>query len=141
MAVSPNSELGGWSPAGLKFGAVDFNRFHLPAPLSRGHTYHDFVAHLDEILATVRRITHEYQCALRTHRQSATPSSKQNIYQPGDLVLWNPKEYSHAFRTSKLAPKLLGPYIVLTQSNNDVTWDGVQFQEQYSRYYIGKYPY
>ena len=121
MAVSPNSELGGLSPAELKFGTVDFNRFHLPAPLSPGHNYHDFVAHLDTNLATVRRITHEYQCALRTQRQSATPSSHQNAYQPGDLVLWNPKEHPHAFRTSKLAPKLLGPYKVLSQTNNDVT--------------------
>ena len=121
MAVSPNSELGGLSPAELKFGTVDFHRFHLPASLSPGHSYHDIVAHLDENLATVRRITHEYQCALRTQRQRATPSSKQNMYQPGDLVLWNPKEHAHAFRTSKLAPKLLGPYTVLTQTNNNVT--------------------
>ena len=121
MAISPNSELGGLSPAELNFGTVDFHRFRLPEPLSPGHSYGDFVAQLDHNLATVRSITHDHQCALRTHRQKPTPHALQNVYQPGDLVLWNPKEHSHSFRTSKLAPKLLGPYTVVRQRHNDVT--------------------
>ena len=40
--------------------------------------------------------------------------------QPGDYVLWNPKEHPHALRSSKLAPKLLGPYLVNQQLGNDV---------------------
>ena len=43
-----------------------------------------------------------------------------NHYQPGDFILWNPREHAHSFRTSKLAPKLLGPYIVQSQKVNDI---------------------
>ena len=131
MAVSPNTELGGLSPAELKFGTSDYHRFRLPQPLSPGHDYHDFVARLDQNLATVRSITDEYQCAVRTKRQAPTPPSTQNKYQTGDLVLWNPKEHPHAFRSSKLAPKLLGPYTVQHQVGNDVQCTHCHLQTQH----------
>ena len=131
MAVSPNTELGGLSPAELKFGTTDYHRFRLPQPLSPGHDYHDFVARLDQNLATVRSITDEYQCAVRTKRQAPTPPSTQNQYQTGDLVLWNPKEHPHAFRSSKLAPKLLGPYTVQHQVGNDVQCTHCHLQTQH----------
>ena len=118
MATMPNSELGGLSPAALKFGTLDIPHFDLPKPLTPGHTYCDFVTRLDNNLATVRSITHTYQESIRKARQSL--SSVTNSYQKGDLVLWNPKEHPHSFRSSKLAPKLLGPYEVLSQSKNDV---------------------
>lgn len=120
LAVSPNAELGGLSPAELKFGTADFHRFKLPEPLSPGHGYGDFVSRLDRNLSTVRSITHNFQCALRMQRQLPTPHENQNKYQSGDLVLWNPKEHAHSFRSSKLAPKLLGPYAVQQQHGNDV---------------------
>ena len=89
LATTPNSELGGLSPAELKFGTIDYQRFSLPRPLPPGHSYHDYVARLDEILATIRSVTSEYQ------RQAATPSNLQNQYQAGDLVLRNPKQNPH----------------------------------------------
>jgi hypothetical protein len=120
LAVTPNAELGGLSPAELKFGTLDYQRFNLPQPLPPGHNYHELVARLDDNLATVRSITDEFQCSLRTQRQAPTPPHHQNKYQPGDYVLWNPKEHPHALSSSKLAPKLLGPYAVHSQLRNDV---------------------
>ena len=110
LAVTPKAELGGLSPAELKFGTVDYKCFHLPKPLPPGHNYHEFVTRLDNHLATVRSITNDFQCSQRTKRQAPAPTSHQNRYQPRGLVLWNPKEHPHALRSSKLAPKLLGPY-------------------------------
>jgi hypothetical protein len=121
LAVTPNSELGGLSPAELKFGTLDYKRFKLPHPLPPGHSYHELVAQLDRNLATVRSVTTAFQLSLRNKRQAPTPQNQQNLYQDGDLVLWNPKEHAHSFRSSKLAPKLLGPYVVHSQLGNDVS--------------------
>ena len=117
MATSPNAELGGLSPAELKFGTADFARFNLPPPLAPGHNYGELVQQLDSNLAIVRSITHTYQEELRNTRHSLNP---HHTYQPGDYILWNPREHVHSFRTSKLAPKLLGPYEVLSQHVNDI---------------------
>ena len=43
-----------------------------------------------------------------------------NLYQPGYLILWNPREHVNSFRSSKLTPKLLGPYSVISQERNDI---------------------
>lgn len=51
-------------------------------------------------------------------RRKTTP--QQNQYKPGDLILWNPKENVFSFRSSKLAPKLHGPYTVISQHKNDI---------------------
>ena len=55
---------------------------------------------------------------MRSNRRKTTPT--QNVYSPGDLILWNPRENVFSFRSSKLAPKLLGPYKVISQSKNDI---------------------
>ena len=65
-----NAEPGGLSPAELKFGTQDYQRFQLPQPLPPGHSYHELVAQLDHNLATVRSITSDFQMSLRTDRKS-----------------------------------------------------------------------
>jgi hypothetical protein len=117
MMTLPSTEIGGLSPAELKFGTRDHSRFQLPP----GHTYGDLVFALDRNLAIVRSITPAYQDSLRQHRQSHSPPDSHNRFQPGDFVLWNPLETPHSFRSSKLSPKLLGPYEVIEQIKNDVT--------------------
>ena len=62
-----------------------------------------------------------YQLELRERRQQLHPQLWQNIYQPGDMILWNPKENAHSFRSTKLASKLLGPYVVIQQLANDIS--------------------
>jgi hypothetical protein len=125
LATLPNSELGGLSPAELKFGTLDFKRFQLPPPLVPGTPYSSLVHQLNTNLATVRSITAQFQTELRQARQSPAPANHQNKFQAGDLILWNPRENTHSFRSSKLAPKLLGPYKVLSQNNNDISCEHI----------------
>jgi RNase H-like domain found in reverse transcriptase/Chromo (CHRromatin Organisation MOdifier) domain len=120
LATTPNSELGGLTPAELKFGTTAYARFSLPAPLPPGSPYHDLVQSLNNNLQVVRSISTAFQLSLRETRQAPTTLATQNQYQPGDYVLWNPRETPTSLRSSKLAPKLLGPYQVLSQTANDV---------------------
>ena len=53
----PNAEIGGVTPAELKYGIRDRARFQLPPPLSPGHSYGDLVIALDRNLSVVRSIT------------------------------------------------------------------------------------
>jgi hypothetical protein len=119
MMTMPNEEIGGVTPAELKYGSRDHARFQLPPPLSPGHSYGDLVIALDRNLAVVRSITSSYQQTLRHQRLAKTPL--HNKYQPGDYLLWNPLETPQSFRSSKLSPKLLGPYEVIKQTKNDIT--------------------
>ena len=68
LSTAPNGELGGLSPAELKFGTTDYHRLNLPLPLVPGHNYCEFVKQLDHNLATVRAITTAFQQSLRTKR-------------------------------------------------------------------------
>ena len=130
LATSPNTELGGISPAELKFGTTDYKRFSLPVQLVPDNNYGDLVNQLDHNLATVRNITPNYQQSLRVSRQD--PTSSRNTYQPGDLILWNPRENPMSFRSTKLAPKLLGPYIVYQQLRNTIICRHTQFDTEHS---------
>ena len=118
LATSPNAELGGLSPAELKFGTADLARFNLPPSLLPGANYSVIVQRLNENLAIVRSITNSFQEKLRSQRTKA--HFPHNQFQPGDKILWNPREQPTSLRSSKLSPKLLGPYIVILQTKNDV---------------------
>lgn len=72
-------ELGGLSPAELKFGTTDYHRFHLPLLLVPGHNYGDLVQQLDQNLATVRTISATHQNFLHNIRRKSATS--QNISQ------------------------------------------------------------
>ena len=122
-ATSPNAELGGISPAELKFGTTDLARFKLPPPLLPGADYSDIIHRLNDNLAIVRSITNSFQEKLRSQR--TTTHFPQNQFQPGDKILWNPREQPTSLRSTKLAPKLLGPYTVILQTKNDVLCEHV----------------
>jgi hypothetical protein len=70
-------------------------------------------------MRVIREISSKYQIDLRNKR--ITESELQNKYQPGDLILFNPKENPYALRESKMSPKFLGPYQVISQHRNDIT--------------------
>ena len=132
LCTTPNSELGGFSPAELKFGTTDYHRFNLPPPLPPGHSYGEYVNRLDKNLATIRAITAQYQLELRRKRQAPTPQHLQNTYQPGDFILWNPKEIKSSFRASKLSPSLLGPYTVTKQEGSNISCYHNQLDTQHT---------
>jgi hypothetical protein len=118
LATTPNSELGGLSPAELKFGTDDYKRFQLPLPLTPGNNYAELINQLNTNLSIVRSITDNYQLQLRSQRTHT--NNAQNTFQPGDFILWNPRELPTSLRSSKLAPKLLGPFQVIKQDKNNV---------------------
>ena len=95
----------------------------MPQQLVPGHHYSQVVQQLDKI-PTVRSISTAYQLSLREKRQKST--AVRNTFQRDDLILWNPRKHAHSFRSSKLAPKLLGPYIVHTQLGIDITCRRIQ---------------
>ena len=123
LATFQNDELGGLSPIELKFGTRALEHFMLPPPLVPGHDYTTLVQQLDANLAVVRSATSAFQATLRSRRHTTTPS--QNQFSPGDVILWNPIEKALSFRSSKLAPKLLGPYRVISQHKNDISCEHV----------------
>ena len=130
LTTSPNTELGGISPAELKFGTIDYKRFSLPVQLVPGNNYGDLVNQLDHNFAAVRNITANYQQSLRVPRQD--PTSSRNTYQPGNLILWNPRENQMYFLSTKLATKLLGPYIVHQQLRNTVICRHILYDTEHS---------
>jgi RNase H-like domain found in reverse transcriptase/Chromo (CHRromatin Organisation MOdifier) domain len=120
LATTPNAELGGFTPAELKFGTTALARFNLPDTLPPGAPSSDLIHALNRNLQVVRSISTAYQLSMRRQRTAPTTLATQNTFQPGDYVLWNPKETPTSLRSSKLAPKLLGPYSVIRQTANDV---------------------
>jgi len=71
---------------------------------------------LDQNLAEIRDIFKTAQETLAQQRLIVTPPERQNVYSPGDFVL-----YKVPHRNTKLSAEFLGPYEVLDQHKNDVS--------------------
>jgi hypothetical protein len=119
----PNAECGGLSPLELKFGTQNYQKFHLPDLLPVGNNYGVYLNKLNNNIKLINNISEKYQKDLREGRISKT--LLQNKYQPGDLILFDPKENPHSLRETKLSPKYLGPYKVILQRDNDITCEHV----------------
>jgi hypothetical protein len=124
----PNDECGGLSPLELKFGTQNYQRFHLPELLPPGNDYGTYLNKLNNNIKIINNITTKFQNDLREERISKT--LLQNKYQKDDLVLFNPKENPNSLRDSKLSPKFLGPYRVLSQRNNDISCEHVTLKNK-----------
>jgi hypothetical protein len=116
-----NSQLSsetGQIPLITTFGRQDELYSKLPEEGDSAALTHAYVKLLDENLRNIRAASKAYQLKLVKERTSKTPAEKQNMFQPGDYVLWqlNPEENL----PSKLTAKFAGPYEVLQQSKNDV---------------------
>ena len=118
---SIDSSETGVIPYAAHFGTKEATYFKLPAESGDGPTLtQEFVKLLDENLKALRFVSTKFQSELASARTSATPLGTQNIFQPGDLVLWDTKSSSANLRESKLSPRFVGPYEVLEQIKNDV---------------------
>lgn len=117
-----NSETG-VVPFHAHFGSADATYFQLP-PLVDGKekdsmpTQH-YVKLLDENLRLLHDISKDHQAAIAKERQINSSPELQNIYQPGDFVLWQ-RDVNMPLPT-KLSPKFVGPYEVISQVKNDVS--------------------
>jgi hypothetical protein len=118
LAAFPTSETGGLTPFQLKYGTQDASFFKLPDELPPGQQMSDVLRLLDANLKIVRAKSLEFQQALAAERRSK--DGPPQSYEPGDLVLWNPRESPSDFLNVKLSPNWLGPFEVVQQMKNDV---------------------
>ena len=120
LASYPTEETGGFTPYQLKYGTVDAEYFALPSQLKLppGARAHLLVKSLDENLQHIRSLSLEFQRKLAEARRKK--DSHISSYEPGDLVLWNPREQPTDHLPTKLSPNWLGPYEVISQVKNDI---------------------
>jgi hypothetical protein len=110
-----NSETG-YRPFELTFGSTDANYTKIPEGGFQEQA-NEYLTRLNYNLSLVREISTEYQQKLVKERVGTTPATEQNLYQKGDLVLFDKGVKPHP----KLSPRYSGPYEVITQVKNDVT--------------------
>jgi hypothetical protein len=105
-------------PFHAHFGSADSTYFRMPGGGDSMQRVTAFVRLLDDNLKTLSDISKKHQQSIIDKRTLGTPHELQNIYQPGDLVLFqrNPSQ----LLPSKLSPKFIGPYEVIDQTKNDV---------------------
>ena len=118
MASYPTTETGGFTPFQLKYGTLDATYFKLPDGLTPGEEVPRLVRALDNNLQMVRDISHKLQQKLASERRVLDPPHQ--TYEPGDLLLWNPRERPSDHLNNKLDPDWLGPYEVITHTKNDI---------------------
>jgi len=112
-----NSETG-VRPFDAKFGSEDGPYLQLPDSLVPSEVTNAWVRALDADLRHIRAVSGKFQAELISQRLAATPEETQNVFQPGDLVLFqrNPENVL----PTKLSSPFTGPYRVIQQRKNDV---------------------
>ena len=78
----------------------------------------EWVQSLDKDLKLIRSISSQFQAKLIAERLAVTPEERQNVFQAGDLVLFQLNPDNHL--PTKLSSPFLGPYRVLQQQTNNV---------------------
>jgi hypothetical protein len=115
---SHDSSETGFAPFEAHFGTDDLTYFKMPENSLDNNPTHEFVKLLNQNLKFLTEKSLEFQRKLITERTSKNVPELQNVYQPGDFVLFAP---SSQLPKSKLTPHYLGPYVVIGQTKNDVT--------------------
>ena len=114
----PTSETGGITPFELKYGTKDAKYFKLPEGLHPGARCHELLKRLDSNIEIVREISTTLQKQIAIERGVA--AAKLPRYEPGDFILWDPRETPCDHLETKLSPPWLGPYEVIEQVKNDI---------------------
>ena len=120
LASYPTEETGGYTSLELKYGKLDASRFQLPDHLilEPGVKAASVIKALDDNLQLIRQLSHDLQVELAAER--AANDKNVSRYEPGDMVLFNPREKPSDHLSSKLSTDWLGPYEVIQQVKNDV---------------------
>ena len=109
----------GVAPFHAHFGTVESTYFNMPkTDVTQKELTLKYVKLLDDNLRIIRDISGKYQTKIVEERTKSTPQETQNMFQPGDFVLFqrNPDQ----LLPSKLSPKFSGPYEVIQQVKNDI---------------------
>ena len=120
MCSLPTRETGGITPPQLKYGTEDAARFTLPTDLPSYMRADKFLALSDQDIRTIREISQARQEEI-AQKRGFDPKTQIPKYEPGDLVLWNPREKPTDFLETKLSPNFKGPNEVMKHVKNDVT--------------------
>ena len=112
-----NSETG-CRPLDVMFGSSDGPYLQLPQGTLPAEITVQWIKTLDANLKSIRDKSSIYQNELIEKRISKTPIEKQNVYHPGELVLWQRDPTKPL--PNKLASHFKGPYEVIAQYKNDV---------------------
>ena len=130
LASYPTSETGGYTPFELKYGSDDAPYFRLPNDLAPGSANVPLlIQQLNENIRHIRSLSLALQTQIKDKRSNSTPVP---TYEPGDFVLWNPKEHPNAHLDSKLSPAFKGPFEVKTHIKNDVLCEHVVNKTQHT---------
>jgi hypothetical protein len=105
----------GVSPFMAKFGSMDAAYLRLPTDLSLDAAAPQMLKELDEDLRLIRSKMVLHQDRVLQKRAKGAIAELQNVYQPGDFVLFEVPR-----RVPKLSGLFLGPYEVVIQRANDV---------------------
>jgi hypothetical protein len=100
------------------FGSSDGPYLQLPQGTLPAEITVQWIKTLDANLKSIRDKSSIYQNELIEKRISKTPIEKQNVYHPGELVLWQRDPTKPL--PNKLASHFKGPYEVIAQYKNDV---------------------
>ena len=114
---SVHSETG-FRPLDLKFGSDDGPYLRLPEDQMPEDVTQKWLKDLNKDLRHIRSVSLDHQSKIAAERTATTPPEKQNVYQPGDLVLLETNPCVP--RATKLTPLNLGPFEVVHQKSNDV---------------------
>jgi hypothetical protein len=109
----------GLSPFEAHFGSDDATYLKVPSNLSPNKQQHEFLRLLNDNLKTLTAASKNFQDDIVKSRTRNNDPDNQNMFQPGDYVLL--QQDASQPRSTKLAPKYLGPYQVISQLKNDVT--------------------
>ena len=109
------------SPYHLTFGDLDHIYMNLPETTDKFTCQDEYVKLLNDNLHSLRSTAKKCRDSLEFKRVSATDPATQNIYQPGDLVLFDIRGPQKTFLPTKLTAPFRGPYEVLKHHKNDVT--------------------
>ena len=112
-----NSETG-VRPLDARFGSSDGAYLKFPEDAVPGEVSHQWLSELDADLKNIRDKSAKYQEELAAKRLKNTPEEFQNVYKPGEMILWQRSPDQPL--PSKLSSHYLGPYEVISQNKNDV---------------------
>ena len=118
LASYPTSETGGYTPFQLKYGTSDAAYFRLPDELEPGSNVPVFIRTLDDNIRTIREVSSQAQARMAVDRRAH--DKPHTTYEPGDLILWNPREQPCDHLPHKLDANWMGPYEVINHSKNDI---------------------
>ena len=94
---------------------------HLPDDKNISTSGDEYVNLLNSNLQSLRRTATECINSNEFKRAGQLVPAIQNVYQEGDLVLYDLRGPQHDFLPSKLTTPYKGPYIVIVQTKNDVS--------------------